>query len=208
MPLPEGVAPDQNAVKVSVGKEPVLFRSFVTGGGVRSILVGFPGDAAYAFDADECRLEFAWTGEFLDVRPVWMERGGQKAVPLGERWFMAPDGFPLRIGDRSKAGKPRFRGYDLDGKRVPTFRYEVDGAEVRDRMEPGPSGVGLVRSIEVRGRRLGDVWYVPGAAAGVAVTSAAERTSDGAFHVRAQNGVARLQITIAPAKPTQAAARP
>ncbi len=203
MPLPEGVSADDKAVKIVVGKDPVVFRTFITGGAERSIAVGFPGGQSYAFDVDSCRVQFAWSGEFLDVRPVWIGRGGQKAIPLGERYYIAPEGFPLRIGDPGRdPARVRFRAYQLRGK-IPTFIYEVDGAVVRETITPLSSGRGLERVFEMRGAPAGDVWFVPGPRAGVEITARGGAVDgDKRVHVAAKKGTpTRFTVTMRAGKP-------
>lgn len=196
MPLPDGVTADARAVKLPVGKEPVVFRTFVVGGAPRSIVVGFPGGQAYAFDAGECRLSFAWSGELLDVRPVWMERGGQEAIPLGQRWYTAAEGFPLRIGDPAHEPKPRFRGYALD-RGLPVFSYDLGDASVRDRIEPLAGGAGLARTIEVRAKNVSEVWFLPGTTPGAVISSPdAERDAAGRLHARGKPGAVTMKLTI------------
>jgi mono/diheme cytochrome c family protein len=203
MPLPEGVTPDNKALKLPVGPRPLVFRSFVTGGGTRSVLVGFPNGPAYSFDAEGCRVEFAWAGEFLDVRAVWLERGGQSAAPLGERWFVAGAGQPLRVADAGKVPTARSRGYTLDAAGVPTFTYELDGHEVRDRITPGAGGVGLERTIEVRparGKRTVEVWFAPGPTPGVSLSFAGAAWDGTRAYVKADKGApARFTVTLKPA---------
>jgi hypothetical protein len=195
MPLPEGVSPDNRAVKLAPNGRPVVFRSFVTGGGERSVLVGLPGGQSFAFDVEQCRLQFAWSGEFIDVRPVWFERGGRPAVPLGDRYYVAAPAFPLRLGNPDAKHTPRFEGYALDKGGVPVFAYDVDGAKVRQRITPAPKAAGLQIALEVRGKDLRDVYYVPGDA-GVDVTASGAAWDGQRAHARARGGVARFTITV------------
>ena len=52
------------------------------------------------------------------------------------------------IGNRETAGRVDFKGYRLDDEEIPEFRYLLDGAEVRERIEARPGG-GLVRSFHI-----------------------------------------------------------
>jgi hypothetical protein len=147
MPAPAGFA-DPRSFTVTVAEEPVVLRTFMPDAGPRAIAVGLPGGTSFCFDAESCRLLYAWKGDFLDLSPAWGGRGGQPARILGPRIYRAPDEFPLRLGG---AGKAVFQGYILGGK-APEFHYRLDGVDVHERIGPGPEGRGLLRSY-----RLGPV---------------------------------------------------
>jgi mono/diheme cytochrome c family protein len=157
MPLLTKPVPMVDDYLLRVKDEPVLFRTFLEGSSSRSIAVGLPGGQNFAFDALYSRLRFAWTGEFLDVRPVWSGRGGGNARVLGERYYTAPDYFPLRFGDPEAEPLVRFRGYELI-EQVPRFLYEADGVLVQEKVTAIPGG-GLVRSFQL-GPVQKDVWFV------------------------------------------------
>ncbi len=178
LPLPTGLEPPTKGRLLPVTDKPVLLRTFLpeVGGraddGARGIAVGYPGGINVAFDANTCRLSYGWSGDFLDVSPVWDGRGGAPAHPLGARFWKAPTGCPWTDHDSSEPpdfaamakdpaygivppeGKvyagPRhlkFEGYSLNEAGQPTFRYKVGALEsspisVRERPEPLQSGVG------------------------------------------------------------------
>jgi cbb3-type cytochrome oxidase cytochrome c subunit/cytochrome c551/c552 len=213
MPAPEGVTFDNHAVPFPVGKdaealgaEPVaLVRTFLPGSSTRTIAIGFPGGRSFAWDAERCRLVRAWDGGFLDMRPVWFERGGGEAGQVGATTYVAPAEASLRIGDPSRPpARVRFRGYAYE-RHVPVLEYEVDGAEVRERIEPQASGR-FARSFDVR-RAAGPVWYVTGEPAGaktIATARGAKADGAGRFRAEAPAGKARFSVLISPA-PRQAA---
>ncbi|MFN3484823.1 MAG: c-type cytochrome [Planctomycetota bacterium] len=171
MPLPEGFpdpkeTPAQSVLfQVAVRDEPMVIRAVLPGASASSIAVGFPAGVSICFDAELCRFRYAWTGGFLDMRGVWEERGmSQMARPLGRICYTAPDLFPLRFGDPNREPRRvRFRGYLLAGDRVPVFLYEVDGASVRERIEPAGGAGGLRRTFWVEGP-AGPVWFLAGPA--------------------------------------------
>lgn len=192
MPLPAGLGesrPDLLLVK----DEPVVLRTFMPDASPRSIAVGFPGLVSICFDAGECRLRYAWFGDFLDVTPVWGGRGGEPARPLGERFFNAPDAFPLRIGDPDREPVRRFHGYRLVEK-TPEFRYAVDGVEIAERITPlaGTAALGLVRRFDV-GPTAADVWFLAGGAKALALSSTQGEWAGGG----------RLRIPASGASPAQ-----
>ena len=67
-----------------------MLRTFLKDGGSRAVAVGYPGGVSAAFSADECRLAYAWAGNFLDATPVWDKRGGKPALLLGPKFWTAP----------------------------------------------------------------------------------------------------------------------
>ncbi|HYE99761.1 MAG TPA: c-type cytochrome [Planctomycetota bacterium] len=134
VPLPEGIEA-AHAHLVVVRDRPVVLRTYMPDASPAAIAVGLPGGVGYCFDAGDCRLLYAWSGDFLDMTPAWTGRGGGAAVPLGKRFWTAPEGFPFRV-----EGPPRFRGYALvDG--LPEFLYEAGGLEIRQRVVARPDGL-------------------------------------------------------------------
>jgi mono/diheme cytochrome c family protein len=165
LPLPEGMGPPRGLV-LTVEDRPVLLRTFMPEAGARAIAVGYPGGISTAFDANTCRLAYAWSGNFLDASPAWADRGGAPARVLGARFWTAPAGCPLgvttsneppdftaRAGDPAYGAPPpegkvleeparlRFDGYTTDRAGAPTFRYHLltaagETVAVSERAEP------------------------------------------------------------------------
>lgn len=152
LPLPEGMEPPKGLV-IAVKDRPELLRTFMTDAGTKAIAVGYPGGVSVAFGADQCRLSYAWAGNFLDASPVWNNRGGAPAKLLGPKFWVAPPGHPwgLTVNPRvppdfvGRANSPafgaplplepariytgpsavHFDGYTLDKAGRPTFRYTL-----------------------------------------------------------------------------------
>jgi hypothetical protein len=138
---------------IAVKDRPELLRTFLTEAGTKAIAVGYPGNVSVAFSADQCRLAYAWAGNFLDASPVWNNRGGAPAKLLGPKFWVAPPGHPwgLTVNPRippdfpGRANNPafgtplplepariydgptavHFDGYTLDKDGRPTFRYTL-----------------------------------------------------------------------------------
>jgi mono/diheme cytochrome c family protein len=152
LPLPEGLGPPKGMV-LTVKDRPVLLRSFMPDASPRAVAVGYPGGVSTVFDAVTCRLCYAWSGNFLDVSPVWGDRGGSPAHVLGEAFWRAPAGCPWALSASQEPpdflgrardpayGAPvpegqlydgphqvRFEGYHTDHAGAPTFRYHVEAA--------------------------------------------------------------------------------
>jgi mono/diheme cytochrome c family protein len=153
LPLPEGLEPPKGLI-IAVKDRPELLRTFMPEAGSKAIAVGYPGGVNLAFGADQCRLAYAWAGNFLDAGPVWNNRGGAPAKLLGPKFWAAPQPHPwgLTANPRippdflGRANNPafglplplepariydgpmavHFDGYSLDRDSRPTFRYTID----------------------------------------------------------------------------------
>lgn len=152
LPLPEGLEPPRGLVLVPRAR-PEILRTFLPGAGNRAVAVGYPEGIHVAFSADQCRLAYAWSGNFLDASPVWANRGGNPAQPLGPRFWTAPNGHPWGLTahpdlppdfaarernpafgtplplepPRVATGLPAvtFEGYTLAADGRPSFRYRL-----------------------------------------------------------------------------------
>jgi hypothetical protein len=100
LPLPAGIEPPGKALVVAVKDRPEVLRTFLPdGAGTRAVAVGYPCGVSLAFDASQCRLSYAWAGNFLDASPVWGGRGGNPAKLLGPKFWESPAGFPWAVTD-------------------------------------------------------------------------------------------------------------
>jgi mono/diheme cytochrome c family protein len=158
MPTPAGLSESAQAYLLLVKDEPIVFRTFIQDSSPRSIAVGFPGLNSFVFDAQLCRLRYAWSGDFLDVKPVWSDRGGSQARILGAKYYTAPNVFPLRIGDPDSEPKVEFKGYNLLNK-FPQFHYRVDGVPVREWITPWTNQLGIRRTFRLQNPGK-DVWFI------------------------------------------------
>ena len=148
--LPIGVEPPKGLV-IAVKDKPELLRTFMPDdAGTKCIAVGYPGGFNVVFDSSQCRLAYAWSGNFLDVSTVWNERGGSPAKLLGMKFWQAPPGHPWALTKpndvpdfTAQSQSPafaaklpegtaykgqlavKFRGYRLDSQGQPTFNYIV-----------------------------------------------------------------------------------
>ena len=152
LPLPEGLEPPKGLI-IAAKDRPEVLRTFMPDAGSKGIAIGYPGGVNVAFSADQCRLAYAWGGNFLDASPVWANRGGAPAKLLGPKFWTAPPGHPwgltinpgippdflgrvnspafgmplplepARIYDGPQA--VHFDGYSLDKEDRPTFRYTL-----------------------------------------------------------------------------------
>lgn len=88
---------------------------------------------------------------------MWYERGEpQTAAPMGAFLELSAQPIVTRIknGDASFPDSLTFtefkyKGYSLDEKRTPIFKYEYQGNILEDRLEPLPQAQGIRRSITI-----------------------------------------------------------
>lgn len=161
--------------------EAIVHRSFVPDAKPRAIAVGYPGAVNLVWDADVLNLAYVYRGEFMDVAPLWNGRGSA-SKPLGRDREIIGLGLPFQIlKTLSEPWEPvsetkvkykrdtanpvdeitinvhhpdyRFRGYRVDAKQFPTFRYDYRKLQVTDRFEPQEiEGVtALVRTLKIDG---------------------------------------------------------
>ena len=158
---------DTTGMPLAVTKEPVIYRNFIEGGGNRGIGVGFPGGMNVVWSADSMNVGAVWRGAFIDAARHWKDRGGGHQPPAGYD--------VVRLGDQSlpfateaeataewpklpKGGRApgyRWKGYELDARRIPTFHYEWNGLKVAERYEAegdAIAGTGkLTRIVRIEG---------------------------------------------------------
>lgn len=156
LPLPQGLETPKGLI-LTVREHPELLRTFLPEVGARGIAVGYPQGVHFAYDAHSCRLVYAWSGNFLDVSPVWNNRGGAPAKPLGPKVWTAPEvpawgwrksgseppDFAGRVQNPAWGAVPppepprlysgprfvEFEGYSLDSQGRPAFRSRVAAEE-------------------------------------------------------------------------------
>ncbi|NBV21669.1 MAG: hypothetical protein EBS05_07075 [Proteobacteria bacterium] len=192
LPLPEGLLDAPQDYRLVVRDEPVLMRTFIADSNTRSIAVGLPGGVNYVFDAELCRVRYAWSGEFLDVSPLWTGRGGGQSKILGKKFVTIP-AQPLRTGNGDSEPQVKFRGYRLVDK-FPEFQYEVDGVSVRQRVRKGSAPESLELDFELTATN-GDVWFVLPEVAGVSVSTSAGPLENGRLRVPGGKPV-RFSVTL------------
>ncbi len=154
LPLPEGLEPPKGLI-IAIRDRAELLRTFMPEAGSKAIAVGYPGGISLAFSADQCRLTYAWAGNYLDASPLWNNRGGAPAKLLGPKFWTAPPGHPWGLTANAdippdfmgRANSPAygmplplepariydgplmvgFDGYSLGKDGSPTFRYHLNG---------------------------------------------------------------------------------
>jgi len=152
---------------LTVGKEPVIYRNFISGAGTRGFGVGYPGGFNVAWSAAHLNLALVWRGAFIDAGRHWTSRGGGAQPPLGFD-VVRPSGElspPLAVlkstSDEWPASDPtqqqegfKWKGYTLDAQRYPTFLYEWQGVKISERFDvqgAAMAGGKLVRTLQLTG---------------------------------------------------------
>lgn len=195
-------------IPLVVKDEPVIYRNFIQGAGNRGIGVGYPGGINIAWSAESMNLAEFWRGAFMDAARHWNSRGGGHEKPLGydvvqptgevtPAFFVTekPDA-EWPVWDKTKRYEGfAWKGYSLDAKRSPTFRYTWNGAEVEESYAASGDGnkpegkATLVRTIKVSGKVPANAWF--------RVATGQIESKDGSFVLK---GVTPARIQVAGAQ--------
>lgn len=130
--------------------EPKVFRSFMDIKPpltpkkriVHAVQVGDPAHLHYTYDLDNGALAQIWKGDFLDVSPMWDDRGDGSSRPRGAVLSLddvpvvvaKSDLFTLKASESEPVAHFHPQGYDLDVDGRPTFRYQMGELAVEDQM--------------------------------------------------------------------------
>jgi cytochrome c2 len=113
-----------------------------------SIAVNLGNSLSYVWDTTECRLLYAWTDGFLDMKNYWGDRdsGRRKGfgyVPklYGFVFYKALGKHPLSINGKSlsELGTPQYIGYSIGSDRLPVYEYKIGSSKIFIKIQPGPA---------------------------------------------------------------------
>jgi cytochrome c2 len=113
-----------------------------------AIAVNLGKPLSYIWDTTECRLLYAWTDGFFDMKNYWGERdsGRRKGfgyVPRlhGFVFYKAIGKHPLSINGKSISdiGLPKYSGYSIGSDRLPVYEFETGSSKVSIKIQPGPA---------------------------------------------------------------------
>jgi mono/diheme cytochrome c family protein len=184
--LPAGLVQAKLALVAS--NEAVIYRNFIKGAGSRAIAVAYPEGANLAFDANDICLALIWQGDFIDASRHRTGRGAGSEAPLGHGVIKLPSGAPFAVLDEPEAAWParagrgadwQFKGYTLDDRQRPAFRYLFGDVAVEDfpAAVPGTVDAGFRRAITLRAKQPpANLWFR-------AATGRLAASPDGAFIV-------------------------
>ncbi|OAI53323.1 hypothetical protein AYO47_04980 [Planctomyces sp. SCGC AG-212-M04] len=134
--VPDGLI--AQAIELVPTATPIIYRNFLDGLTARGIAVGYPEQADLAWDAEKMSLAALWHGKFVDASRHWTGRGADKISPLGDHVIHPEMTTPVAVlpsqdtpwpGEAPRTLGYRFKGYQLDEKQRPTFRYTVPAGE-------------------------------------------------------------------------------
>jgi len=165
-------------IPLVVKDEAVIYRNFIQGAGNRGIGVGYPGGINLAWSAESMNLALIWRGAFFDAARHWNSRGGGHEKPLGYD-VLQPTGEvtpAFFITEKPEAEWPKWdrskryegfawKGYSLDAKRFPTFRYSWQEADVEESFSIAGNGnlpdgnAKLIRTVKLTGKLPANAWY-------------------------------------------------
>jgi hypothetical protein len=156
-----GLSDIVDPILVDQNEKPVL-RSFIDLPGnyrvTHGVSVGSPEQLHYTYDMDYGTLVQLWRGAFLDATPMWHERGDGSSRAIGSIQFF---GKPTLSISKLASGQAawatdttgssyRQKGYRLNDKSEPTFRYFIYRAAVEDAISVLENGQGLRRQISLQ----------------------------------------------------------
>lgn len=161
---------------------------------VHAVSVGSPQQVHYTYDLDKGSVIQVWRGDFLDATPMWNSRGDGSSRPAGAvqhlldqpAFALAKLNTPQAAWVADSAGTSyRPKGYILDEKDQPTFKYRIYGATVSDAIRVLDNGQGLHRELTVQ-NPTGELY------ARLAEGSSIEEKSNGMYLVDGKSYYLRL----------------
>jgi hypothetical protein len=175
------------------GAKPAVQRTFMPESYPGAFAITFPEGVGVCLDPVRGGVNFAWEGDFVDLRPRWLTKQGAPARILGSVFYVEKAWQPLRAGSPGSGEGPRFRGYTLrDG--VPEFHHEVGGRSVHETLRALPNGEGFVREFQV-GAGNTPLWLTLEEQTGASVTVAGA-SCDGATVGFTSTSAGRFSVTI------------
>jgi hypothetical protein len=138
-------------------------RSFVDlADGIRithAVNVGSAQQLHYTYDMEKGMIVQAWRGDFLDASPMWHSRGDGSTRAMGMRQLFGKPVLAVEkllspqaawANDTIGSGY-RPRGYVLDAKDRPIFKYIVYGTALNDSITVSDNGQELHRQVSLQG---------------------------------------------------------
>ncbi len=156
--VPETRSSDQPQITVNPQAVPEMVRSFVMFDDQKithAISVGDPKGVHYSVDLRKGALLKFWRGAFADVTEMWYERGQPQLLEPLAMAVETSGGAVAAVLPADDSNYPevdaswfKLKGYDINDKDEPVFRYMVDKAMVLDHYQSSGDGQELVRTIQ------------------------------------------------------------
>ncbi|MDB4419173.1 plastocyanin/azurin family copper-binding protein [bacterium] len=170
---------------------PTVKRFFLQKSGPAAIAVALENDLNYCWDAGNCRLRYAWSGEFFDLGNNSRSNGNRQLKPQGkEFWNGQGDEVTYTIKTADSSLKPDFKGYRLL-KGHPEFKYKFGNLSVTEFLTA--SSTALLHEIKITNAKVPVKIYAKGN-----ITSNVG-TREGHYFVVSAKDASHIQLTI----PTQ-----
>lgn len=156
---------------------PFLYRTFVEDAGPAAIAVRLPQRLSYFWDAGQCRLRYATSGDFLDMKELWAGHKQAVAKNLGLVFYRDITEYPLRTGSPGNIPDVQFKGYQYID-RYPEFHYLLNGIDVYELIKEKTDGSGLLRTFRIP-KANQRFWFVFSPDDGIEYTFSGGKLSDG-----------------------------
>ncbi|GJM31777.1 MAG: hypothetical protein DHS20C18_07780 [Saprospiraceae bacterium] len=150
---------DRPLMTITPKKAPEMVRSFVMFDDQKithAISVGDVKGIHYSLNLRKGALLKFWRGNFADVTEMWYERGEPQLLKPLAMAVEATDGVIAAVLPGNASNYPEksqesltFKGYDINEKDQPVFRYQVGDAIVLDHYQPSEDGQELIRTIQL-----------------------------------------------------------
>ena len=161
-----------------------------------AINIGDPTQIHYTYDLNQGSLVQAWRGKFLDVSPMWNNRGNGVSIPRGSVLALTPN--PQLMKQQTSGtlqasfaeGAYQYTSYQVDEQNRPTFHYSAYGVQVSDQILPQEDRKGIQRRLTFSGSPSEQVVYC--LAEGVEIEKVEKglyAIGDGQFFVQTQHDV-------------------
>lgn len=155
---PERRQRERPTILVDAEEAPEMVRSFVMYQGEKlthAMSVGDPKGIHYSVDLRRGALLKFWRGGFADVTEMWFQRGQPQLLVPQTMAVEANAGVVAAVLPNAEATYPtqhgegmEFKGYEINDRQEPVFRYQIDQATVLDHYTPSTDGQELVRTIQ------------------------------------------------------------
>lgn len=181
-----------NPILLPEVNETLVHRSFIDFGGKRishGASVGSPQKVHYSIDLETGAVIRVWRGHFLNVTPMWNDRGNGISVPLGSVQDLSNTSPIRKTGDKI-AENYRFRGYTHDAANHPVFKYEFNNQLFEDQIAPNAESKYLIRTIKTTGQAPFEAFL----AEGNEITGISDGLYliDGRYYIRINEGKSAL----------------
>lgn len=126
--------------------EVLIERAMLPDARAGSFAFGLPGGVNFCYDPTRGGVNYAWTGEFLDITNVRPVNKLIKAATLrGPVVYREQGESPLRRSNATREPVVEFKGYTLRASAV-ELRYTLDGTAVAETISALPGAAGLKRT--------------------------------------------------------------